>query len=153
LSPQEVVANLHKREKYIPANSWLAAYHHILVDGWKLYAKSGGTFSFPPLSIQLLRDLLNDSPYLLMVNSTYLNQSTKYRYNKDTDKFDPDPIRGRSLTHALTCAGYKDGSFLIVDPDPPTGTNPHRWIAGDHLIASIMSAQTESDNFLITIQK
>lgn len=151
LSAREVVANLHKRQPHIPANSWLAAYHHILVDGWELFAKSGGTFEFPVLSVQLLRNLLDTAPYLVSVSSTYLNQEAKQHYNKATDKFDPDPIQGRSLTHAVTCAGYKDGQFLIVDPDPPKGVEPHRWIAQDHLIASIMAAQTESDNFVVSV--
>lgn len=153
LSSEEVLAGLRKRQKHIPDNSWLAKYHHILVAGFELYVKSGGMFAFPPLSVKLLRDLLDDAPYLLMVNSTYLNQEAKHRYSQKTDTFEPDSITGRSLTHAVTCAGYKNDRFLIVDPDPPKGTMPHRWIAQDHLIASIMAAQTESDNFLIKVEK
>lgn len=153
LGEEEVLTRLRQRQEHIPANAWLAAYHHILVDGWALYVKSGGRFSFPQLSTSLLYDLLVPSPYLLMVNSTYLNQRAKQIYNQATDKFDDDPIKGRSLTHAVACAGYRDSQFLIVDPDPPEGVSHHRWIAQDHLIASIMAAQTESDNFLITIRK
>ncbi len=150
-SPGEVLAGLRKRQKYIPDNSWLAKYHHILVAGFELYVKSGGTFAFRPLSTKLLRELLDDAPYLLMVNSTYLNQEPKQRYDQKADAFKPDATSGRSLTHAVTCAGYRDSKFLIVDPDPPRDTTPHRWIAENHLIASIMAAQTESDNFLIKV--
>lgn len=153
LSSEEVVVGLRTRQKHILANSWLAKYHHILVAGFELYVTSGGTFAFPPLSVKLLRDLLDNAPYLLMVNSTYLNQEPKQRYNQETDTFEPDAIAGRSLTHAVTCSGYKNHQFLIVDPDPPKGSEPYRWIAEDHLVASIMAAQTESDNFLITIGK
>lgn len=152
-NPEEVLAGLHKRQKYIPNNSWLIKYHHILVDGFKLYVQSGGTFSFPPLSIKLLRELLDTGPYLLMVNSTYFNQEAKLRYNQKADTFEPNPTEGRLLTHAVTCAGYKDGQFLIVNPDPPKNIDHHRWIVQDHLVASIMAAQTESDNFLITIEE
>ncbi len=151
LNPHEVLAGLRERQKYIPANSWLAKYHHILVDGFELYVKEGGNFAFPQLSAKLLRDLLDSGPYLILLSSTYLNQAAKQRYNQESDTFVADPIQGRSLTHAVTCAGYKDGQFLIVDPDPPRDTSPHRWIAQEHLIASIMVAQTESDNYLIKI--
>ncbi len=149
LEAEDIVANLRLRQGHIPANAWLAQYHHILVDGWQLFAAAKGTFAFPNLSSALLRHLLDDGPYIAMVNSTYLNRNAKQHY----DKFVDDDIGGRSVTHAVTCAGYKDGAFLIVDPDPPTGENQHRWIEQDHLLTSIMCAQTESDNLLITIQR
>jgi hypothetical protein len=153
LLDHEIVENLTKRQEHIPANSWLAKYHHILVEGWKLYVQQGGTFSFPQLSSKLLYDLLLAGPVLMMVNSTYLNRTSKQLYSKETDKFVKDSIRGRSLTHAVTAAGYKDGKFLIIDPDPPEGIEQHRWIEGDHILASIMAAQTESDNFVISVSK
>jgi hypothetical protein len=149
----EIIKLLKRRQEYIPANSWLAKYHHILVDGWELFVKAGGSFAQPPLSKQLIIDLLTKSPILVMVNSTYLNHQSKQQYNKNEDKFEDDAIKGRSLTHGVTCAGYKDDKFLIVDPDPPAGIEQHRWIESDHLIASIMAAQTESDNLLMVIEQ
>jgi hypothetical protein len=151
LSPEQVIKQLKKRQKYIPANAWLAKYHHILVDGWELFATAGGRFRFIPITIKLLRELLDDGPYLMMVNSTYLNEQAKQHYSKVADKFVPDPIKGRSLTHAVTCAGYKDGKFLIIDPDPPRGVQQKRWVAEDHILASVMAAQTESDNLLMKV--
>ena len=153
LSANEVIENLVKRQEHIPANSWLAKYHHILVDGWKVYVQKGGTFTFPALSSKLLHDLLLDGPLLVMVNSTYLNRSSKELYSIEIDKFVKDSFKGRSLTHAVTAAGYKDGKFLIVDPDPPEGLEQHRWIESDHMLASVMAAQTESDNFVISVSK
>lgn len=150
LSSEQVVEKLRLRQQYIPSNSWLAKYAHILIDGWDAYAKAGGAFAFEPLSVQLLYKLLEVGPYILMVNSTYLNQSAKQMYHQEKDTFVDNDTQGRSLTHAVTCAGYKDGQFLIVDPDPPKGVDPYRWVAQDHLVASIMSAQTESDNLLIS---
>src|SRR6185312_12938489 len=41
LSPQEVLEALRARQAYIPENSWLAKYHHILIDGWKQYVEAG----------------------------------------------------------------------------------------------------------------
>jgi hypothetical protein len=152
-SGDEIVNLLRERAKDIPANSWLAKYKHVLIDGWELFVKSGGTIKSPSLSVKLLQDLLVNHPFLLMVNSTYLNHVSKREYDKSSDKFVDDPIKGRSLTHAVTCAGYKEGGFLIVDPDPPKGEKHHRWIKEDHLIASVMAAQTESDNLLIVIDK
>lgn len=152
-SPAQIIDNLKKRQEGIPSNAWLSKYHHILVDGWELFVKEGGTFAQPSLSIQLLKDLVEKNPFLMMVNSTYLNHTFKQQYNKETDKFEEDTINGRSLTHAVTCAGYKEGSFLIIDPDPPKGQEQHRWIKEDHLIASIMAAQTESDNLLMVINR
>lgn len=153
LATAQVVKNLKKRQQYIPSNSWLSKYHHILVDGWELYAQNGGLFNFPDLTASLLHTLIDGGPYLLMLNSTYLNHTAKQSYHAGTDRFSDDPFRGRSLTHATTCAGYKDGMFLIVDPDPPPHIDAHRWIPQDHLIASIMAAQTESDNLLVSIRK
>ncbi len=152
-SATNIVDKLKQRQNGIPSNAWLAKYHHILVDGWELFAKSGGEFAQPSLSVQLLKDLLQEHPFLMMVNSTYLNHTFKQQYNKETDTFEKDTVHGRSLTHAVTCAGYKEGSFLIIDPDPPKGEDQHRWIKEDHLIASIMAAQTESDNLLMVIDK
>jgi|GEM_PF-1924825 len=153
LSAPDVINKLKKRAEYIPTNSWLTAYKNILIDGWELFVKSGGGFIFPILSVGLLQKLLTKAPYLLMVNSTYLNHQAKSSYDKSSDKMIPDSLKGHSTTHAVICAGYRDDKFLIVDPDPPKGTNHHRWIEQDHLIASIMSAQTESDNLLIAIEQ
>jgi len=152
-SSNKIIELLKQRQDGIPSNSWLARYHHVLIDGWELFVDSGGVFMQPSLSIKLLRDLVKDHPFLMMVNSTYLNHASKQQYNKETDKFEDDSINGRSLTHGVTCAGYKDGSFLIVDPDPPEGQDQHRWIKEDHLITSIMAAQTESDNLLVVIDR
>ncbi len=153
LSPQEIIQELDERAAHIPQNSWLSKYSHVLIDGWKQYVEKGGLFDFPVLSSALLHQKLAEGPFMIMVNSTYLNRQSKERYNKASDSFDRDAIGGRSMTHAVTAAGYKDDKFLIVDPDPPRGTDQHRWVDSDHLIASIMSAQTESDNFIITIKK
>ncbi len=150
---QQVVANLEERQPHIPANSWLTGNSEILIDGWRRYAEAGGQFAFDNVSVKLLRDLLDDGPYMVIVNSNYLNGSAKWQYDKTTDTFVASATAGRSLTHAMTCAGYKNGQFLIVDPDPPRGVDHHRWIAQDHLIASIMSAQTESDNMVIVGRK
>lgn len=152
-SPGRVIELLEQRQKHIPSNSWLAAYHDVLVDGWRLFAESGGVFEFEQLSSKLLHDQLQKGPFIVMVNSTYFNGVPKARYDQDKNMFKSDAISGRSLTHAMTCAGYKDGSFLVVDPDPPKGVDHTRWVEQDHLIASIMAAQTESDNMLITVTK
>lgn len=153
LSEVEVIDKLVKRQEYIPANSWLSKYHHILIEGWKVYVQAGGKFSFPSLSSKLLHELLLQGPVLVLVNSTYLNRHSKELYSQETDTFVPDSVRGRSLTHAVTAAGYKDGKFLIIDPDPPEGSEQHRWIESDHILASIMAAQTESDNFVVSVSR
>lgn len=153
LSSQQIITELHKRQKYIPQNAWLSKYHHVLVDGWELFAQSGGIFKLPVLSVKFLHALLSDGPFLITLSSTYLNQQAKQRYDVGSDTFVEDPIKGRSLTHGVTCAGYKEGKFLIVDPDPPKGVDHHRWIDEHHLIASIMVAQTESDNLIIAIEE
>lgn len=150
-APQKVLASLRERERYIPSSSYLAQYHKVLVDGWDQFVQAGGLFSFSALSIKLLRELLDVGPYMLLVNATYLNQEAKRLYDERTNTLKLDALRGKSVTHAVTCAGYKSGRFLLVDPDPPKGGEHHRWVAADHLIASIMAAQTESDNMLITI--
>ena len=153
ITENEVIDNLVKRQEYIPTNSWLSKYHHILAAGWQLYVKEGGKFSFPALSSKLLHDLLLQGPVMILVNSTYLNRQSKQLYLAETDKFSSDSLRGRSLTHAVIAAGYKDEKFLIVDPDPPEGVDQHRWIESDHILASIMAAQTESDNLIVSISK
>ncbi len=149
----QIVQNLRRRQTHIPTNAWLSKYHHIVVEGWESFQQAGGAFVFPQLNAHLLRHLLDDGPYILMINSTYLNNGVKGVYDQTTDRFIDDSIKGRSFTHATTCAGYKDGQFLIVDPDPPEGLDQHRWIDSDHLIASIMAAQTESINLLISVSR
>ena len=151
VSESEVINNLVKRQAYIPDNSWLSKYHPILVDGWRLYVEKGGKFSFVGLNAKLVHSLLLKAPILVLVNSTYLNRASKQRYSIETDRFIPDSLRGRSVTHAVTVAGYKDNQFLIVDPDPPEGIDQHRWVESDHFLLSVMAAQTESDNLLISI--
>ena len=152
-SSQQIITELHKRQKSISQNAWLSKYHHVLVDGWELFMQSGGKFKLPVLSPELLYVALRSGPFLVILSSTYLNQQAKQRYDVASDSFVEDPIKGRSLTHGVTCSGYKDGKFLIIDPDPPVGVDHHRWIDQHHLVASIMVAQTESDNLIITIEK
>lgn len=148
----QVVQSLRRRQQHIPANAWLAKYHQVLVDGWEQFQQAGGRFEFPMLSVSLLRQLLDGGPLLTNVNSTYFNGGPKRRYDIAADAFVDDVIGGVSLTHTMTCAGYKDGKFLIIDPDPPEGTAQHRWENSDHVIASIMAAQTESINLLVAVQ-
>lgn len=151
LSANDVVDELQLRQKYIPSHSWLAQYHQILVDGWQQFQQAGGDIALPFLESSLLRRLLDNGPFLVMVNATYLNGGSKRIYHKATDSFSDDPLRGVSMVHAVTCAGYSDGEFLIIDPEPPEDVGHERRIGRDHLLASIMSAQTESANLLIAV--
>lgn len=151
-SPQDVLSGLRHRQEHISPSSWLAAYHHVLVDGWDLFVQAGGRFAFPRQDVHLLTGLLADGPYLVVLSSTYLNNAPKKRYNKSTDRFDSDAVAGRSVTHAVTCAGYRDDTFVLIDPEPPAGQPHRREIERDHLVAAIMAAQTESDNLLLTVR-
>lgn len=144
---------LAKRRDNLPTRLYIHADKDAIVEGYIAFLEYGGKMSFPQLSSQYLYDLLAQGPFVAMLSSTYLNRAIHQTYNKATDKFIDDAIRGRSVTHAVTVAGYQDGQFNIIDPQPPEGIEQSRWIPAEHLIASIATAQTESDNILLSISK
>jgi hypothetical protein len=153
LSGDVLVDALKKRAEALPENHTIANVRDTVIPGYIAFLEYGGLTIFPVLSSHYLYSLLQKGPYVAIVNSTYLNGSPRKKYNPATDKYVDDAIHGQSLNHAVTIAGYQDSQFNIIDPEPPTGHEATRWIPAEHLIASIATAQTESDNMLITIEK
>lgn len=150
LASTQVVSSLKDRLPNIPDHSWLSKYAHILVDGWELFVNSGGKFRFVPLSNDLVMRELSKSPLYVMLNSTYLNGVSRQRYDVDKGRFVEDSSAGRSLTHSVVVSGFDGSDYIVVDPDPPAGEKVTRKVAPDHLLCSIMAAQTESDNLFIS---
>lgn len=153
LSNKVMAEALTKRSESLPPYLPIARFKDIIVPGYVAFLEYGGHIVFPTLSSKYLYELLQQGPFVAMLSSTYLNHSIRQSYNPETDKFIDDAIHGRSLTHAVTVAGFKDGSFNIIDPEPPRGYENSRWVEAEHLIASIATAQVESDNMLLSFSK
>ncbi len=150
-TPKQVVSSLKDRLPNIPDHSWLSKYAHILVDGWELFVSSGGKFRLVPLSNDLIMRELSNGPLYVMLNSTYLNGVSRQRFDVDEERFLDDSSAGRSLTHSIVLSGFNGSDYIVVDPDPPAGEKVTRKVSPDHLLCSIMAAQTESDNLFISV--
>jgi hypothetical protein len=151
LSPQDVLARLRQRAPAIPHFYWQSKYSAPVLDGWEKFVAAGGTFSFEPLTTDLLYRCLQTGPFFAMLSSTVLNQEAKRRYDPSLGSKVPDDIAGDSSTHGVICSGYRGGNFLLTDPSPRAGQEPLREAAPDVLVEAISTAVIQSANLLLTV--
>lgn len=126
-------------------------YAPLLIDAYSAFLKSNGKVRIVKCTNKLLQDLLQDGPVLAIVSYNYLYDYPRVSYNKSTNDYEPDPIRGKALEHAIVVTGFSDGRYYINDPDIEMGGQ--HAIDDDVLIGAICTAQLNSDNYLMTISR
>ncbi len=126
-------------------------YAPLLIDAYTSFLKVGGELNITKCTNDLLQKLLQKGPILAIISFNYMYDYHRASYNTDTKEYEADTIDGKAIEHAVVITGYKDRSYYYNDPDSEKGGQ--HTVKDDVLIGAICTAQLNSDNYLLTIEK
>lgn len=126
-------------------------YAPLLIDAYASFMQSGGVVSVAKCTNELLQTLLAKGPVLAIISFNYMYDYPRSSYNPEVKNYEADTIDGKAIEHAVVITGYSDGSYTYNDPDAELGGQ--HTVKDDILIGAICTAQLNSDNYLLTIEK
>jgi len=126
-------------------------YTPLLIDAYAQFLKSGGQIEITKCTNKLLQTLLSKGPILAIVSYNYIYDYPRSSYNPEISNYEPDSINGKAIEHAIVITGYSDGDYYYNDPDSEMGGQ--HIVKDDVLIGAICTAQLNSNNYLLTIEK
>jgi len=129
----------------------LTIYAQLLIDAYVQFLKSGGYINIIKCTNDLLQSLLAKGPILAIVSYNYIYDYPRSSFNPESKNYEPNSIDGKAIEHAIVVTGYSDGSYYYNDPDSEMGGQ--LIIKDDVLIGAICTAQLNSNNYLLTIEK
>lgn len=115
------------------------------------YLKSGGKIRIEKCTNELLQRLLAKGPVLTIVSFNYLYDYPRVVYDQTKKNYVSNPQSGKVIEHAIVLTGYHEGAYFYNDPDAEYGGR-HK-VQDDVLIGAICSAQINSDNYLLTLER
>ncbi|MEI6267135.1 MAG: C39 family peptidase [bacterium] len=130
------------------AKTWYAPY---LIESYIDFLKAGGLIDITKCTNKLLRSLLDKGTVLAIVSFNYLYDWPREVFNKKTGHYEEDAINGKVTEHAIVLTGYDEGIFYYNDPAEVV--SGQKTVQDDVLIGAICTAQINSDNYLLTIEK
>ncbi|MEI6850701.1 MAG: hypothetical protein WCK26_01910 [Candidatus Saccharibacteria bacterium] len=130
------------------ARTWYAPY---LIDAYVDFLRAGGLMNITKCTNDLLKSLLDKGTVMAIVNFNYIYDWPREVYNKDTEHYETDTINGKVTEHAIVLTGYDDGVYYYNDPAEVV--SGQKTVNDDVLIGAICTAQINSDNYLLTIEK
>jgi hypothetical protein len=150
LSHNELLANM-KTAKEKGISTAVTPRASMLIDSYVKYLEADGEINITKCTNDLLKRLLATGPVLAIISFNYMYDYPRARYNLDKKTYVPDAIDGKVTEHAIVITGYHDKTYFYNDPDDEHGgkhsTNE------DILIGAICTAQINSNNYLLTIEK
>lgn len=126
-------------------------YAPLLIDSYASFLKFGGVVNIVKCTNDLLQSLLAKGPILAIISFNYMYDYPRARYNSSMKNYEPDSIDGKAIEHAIVITGFSNGSYYYNDPDAEMGGQ--HIVKDDVLIGAICTAQLNSDNYLLTIEK
>jgi uncharacterized protein YvpB len=150
LSQQELLAEVKIMQKHGVATA-KTPYAPLLIDAYASFLESGGTISISKCTNTLLQSLLSKGPILAIISFNYMYDYPRASYNPDIKNYEANSIDGKAIEHAIVITGYSDGNYYYNDPDSEKGGK--HTVKDDILIGAICTAQLNSDNYLMTIEK
>lgn len=147
----ELIELLNNRKKFAKHHRYDTETMEVIFDGYVSFLTHGGKIVFPVIDEQYLVKLLKEGPIYGVLSWNFLNAAAKVRFDKEKNDSEKDAIEGHPATHALIISGYRDGKFLLTDPDYMYGGE--RWVESGLLVGSIYLAQTDFDSMVITFTK
>ncbi len=150
LNQKELLEIMEKIQKtgISTAKTWYAPY---LIDAYVDFLEAGGVVNVAKCTNELLRSLIDKGTVMVIVNFNYIYDYPRVVYNKDIKNYEADTINGKVINHAIVLTGYDDDYYYYNDPDSEMGGE--NSINKDILIGAICTAQINSDNYLLTIEK
>lgn len=126
-------------------------YAPLLIDSYASFLKSGGVVSIVKCTNDLLQSLLARGPILAIISFNYMYDYPRASYNSSIKNYEADSIDGKAIEHAIVITGFSNGSYYYNDPDAEMGGQ--HIVKEDVLIGAICTAQLNSDNYLMTIER
>jgi hypothetical protein len=150
LSQKELLKMMEKLQKtgISTAKTWYAPY---LIDAYVDFLGSGGVVNIAKCTNELLRSLIDKGTVMVIVNFNYMYDYPRVIYSAKIENYEADTISGKVINHAIVLTGYDDEAYFYNDPDYEMGGE--NTVNADVLIGAICTAQINSDNYLLTIEK
>jgi hypothetical protein len=126
-------------------------YAPLLIDAYITYLQAGGLLNIVKCTNQLLQSLLQTGPVLAIISFNYLYDYPRATYDKGNNEYKANSADGKAIEHAIVLTGYDGNNYFYNDPDSEYGGQ--QTIADDVLIGAICTAQLNSDNYLLSVEK
>ncbi len=123
----------------------------VLIDSYVTYLESGGEIDIAKCTNDLLKNLLDKGPIMAIISFNYMYDYPRSKYDSVNKDYGPDTIDGKVIEHAIVLTGYNNDTYFYNDPDSEKG-GKHE-VKEDILIGAICTAQINSDNYLLVIEK
>jgi hypothetical protein len=150
LSQEQLLVEVMKMKEH-GVSTARTPYAPLLIEAYVSFLQSGGVLSITKCTNELLQNLLAKGPVLAIISFNYMYDYPRARYNPDIKNYEANSIDGKAIEHAIVITGFSDGSYYYNDPDSEMGGQ--HTVKDDILIGAICTAQLNSDNYLLTIEK
>ena len=150
LSQQQLLDEVEKMQEH-GVSTARTPYAPLLIDAYVSFMQAGGSVNITKCTNQLLQELLVKGPVLAIISFNYMYDYPRSSYNPDSKNYEPNSIDGKAIEHAIVITGFADGNYYYNDPDTEMGGK--HTVKDDILIGAICTAQLNSDNYLLTIEK
>lgn len=126
-------------------------YAPLLLESYVSFLQAGGIVNIVKCTNELLQGLLAKGPVLAIVSYNYMYDYPRVSYDPNTKNYQANPIDGKAIEYAIVITGFSEGKYFYNDPDAEMGGQ--HTVDDDVLIGAICTAQLNSDNYLLTIEK
>lgn len=150
LSQQQLLAEVMNIQAH-GVSTARTPYAPLLIDAYSSFLKAGGNVNIAKCTNDLLQNLLAVGPILAIISFNYMYDYPRASYNSDIKNYEPNSIDGKAIEHAIVITGFSEGNYYYNDPDSEMGGQ--HIVKDDVLIGAICTAQLNSDNYLLTIEK
>jgi hypothetical protein len=150
LSQEELQSKVDEIQKHGVSTAH-TPYAPLLIDSYESFLKSGGNVSIVKCTNGLLQSLLAKGPILAIISFNYMYDYPRASYNRSIENYEANSVDGKAIEHAIVITGFSDGNYNYNDPDAEMGGQ--HTVKDDVLIGAICTAQLNSDNYLLTIEK
>ncbi len=150
LSQEELLAQM-KKVKESGISTATTLYAPILIDVYVEYLQAGGVIDITKCTNELLGKLLAKGPVLAIISFNYMYDYPRSKYDPAKKDYVPDTAEGKVIEHSIVLTGFENGAYYYNDPDSEKGGQLQ--VKDDLLIGAICTAQLNSDNYLLSIDK
>lgn len=150
LSQKKLLAEVENVKKN-GVTTALSPYAPILIDAYVEYLQAGGVINITKCTNELLGKLLANGPVLAIINFNYMYDYPRSMYDAAKKEYVPSAVEGKVIDHSIVLTGFDNGTYYYNDPDSEKGGQLQ--VKDDVLIGAICTAQLNSDNYLLSIEK
>lgn len=149
-SSAEILDLLKKRRPFVKHHKYNDEAIDVIFDGYSLFLNAGGMITFPQMTSEYLKKLLVKGPIFAVVHYNYFHSAPKFVLTHEKTSSTADAVRGVTSSHAIVVHGYTTTHFLVTDPDVLYGGKTE--VTYEHLVSSIMLAETEMDSLVLSFR-